>query len=157
MGRRSTGALSVVMAACIMAFPQPHHQAHNKEVVHQRGNLPVLEGHNVLKFPILLTERPKPGRHELGKLQIDGIGDVEVSIVTDSKGEVTQILTAWPKDVTPEHLSTTTHTVYKSSAGGGGIVKEGASKCVLMHASGQCAACSSFVWVEVIYDHPGAH
>jgi hypothetical protein len=117
--------------------------------VHQRGNIPVLEGHEVHKFPIEIAGRLAPGTHKLGQIQIDGIGAVQVAVEVGMDGSVAKIMTQWPKEVRPELVSDTTHQTYAASSGGA-ISASGKAKCQLIHAGGQCLGCSRLIWIEII-------
>ena len=117
---------------------------------HQRGNVAIFEGHELHKYSIHLSEPLPPGTHDLGTLQIEGIGAVRIAVEVNTEGEISDIQSQWPKDVKPEILSTTSHAVYAASAGGA-IKPSGKKKCECksIHAGGNCDGCSTYNWLEV--------
>ena|SRR6267142_2171848 len=115
---------------------------------HQQGNVPILEGHKVHKYSIIVSEELQPGQHDLGELQLQGIGSVHVDVDVDAKGDISKLHSRWPTGVKPEILSNTSHEVYRY-AGGRGISAAGKSHCELIHAAGSCDGCSTFNWLEV--------
>ncbi|HKT25667.1 MAG TPA: hypothetical protein VJR04_13745 [Terriglobales bacterium] len=115
---------------------------------HQRGNIPILEGHEVHKFSILVSQRLTPGRHEIGDVNVGAIGAVRVAVLVDASGKISQIEANWPSQVKPELISSTTHPVYLAILGQG-IRQVGEAHCELTHAAGSCNGCSTFNWLEV--------
>jgi hypothetical protein len=117
-------------------------------VEHERGNYPVLEGHEVHRYPIFLDSALSPGRHDLGSLSMGELGVIPVAVVFSKTGEVDDILLQWPSKVVPEEWAMVSHPVYKAS--GSTVQAAGKSKCKLIHAGGQCTGCSSLIWVEIV-------
>ena len=121
----------------------------NIPIEHQRGDVAILEGHEIHKYPIYLSAALFPGYHELGSIMLHGIGEVHIAVDVGKDGIVSRIRTRWPSEIQPEVISSTSHNVYYA-APGLGIVATGKAKCELIHAAGSCDGCSTFNWLEVV-------
>jgi len=115
---------------------------------HQKGNIPIVEGHQLHKVPILISHPLAPGRHELGKVDMGPAGALPVTITVDSGGHVTKIDVSWPADVRPQLLSFTSHPVYQYVPGDA-VSTIGEAACSLTHVGGQCLYCSTWLWIEI--------
>jgi hypothetical protein len=120
---------------------------------HQRGNIPILEGHEVHMYEILIREPLAAGHHNLGTLRLDKLGEVQVSVEIGKDGSVSKITTGWPSQVKPEVVSDTTHDVFFASPGQA-LKKKGKSKCQNIHAGGSCDGCSTYNWLIVTQLQP---
>lgn len=115
---------------------------------HQKGDVAVLEGHEIHKYPIYISRPLSPGSHELGFIEMKGIGKVFVSVDVDRNGNISNINAKWPDEVKPEILSVTEHDVYTTHEGV--IERIGKAKCQNIHAGGNCAGCCTYNWLEVV-------
>jgi len=147
-----TGASIVLAMVCIgLAGGQNTSRNVAARVInpaHQHGNIPILEGHELHKFSILVSQRLTSGRHEIGDIDAGAIGAVHVAVLVDSSGKISQVEANWPSQVKPELISSTTHPVYLATLGQG-IRQIGEAHCELTHAAGSCNGCSTFNWLEV--------
>ena len=114
---------------------------------HQRGNVAILEGHDMHRYSIELTRPLPPGRHTIGNIAISKLGTLPVTVIVAGNGEIQDIEVGWAKEVRPERLAFVSHEVYESD--GKQIRTKGSAKCQLIHAAGQCMGCSQYIWVEV--------
>ena len=123
-----------------------------EEIVYQRGDIAIVDGHELYRYPIYVLGPLSPGRHDLGSLQLPKTdARIDVAVEVDSNGTVSDILlTGWPSEVEVETLSVTTHDVYYVAPGGSLTKSAKKAKCVRLHASGQCLFCSTHLWIEVL-------
>lgn len=114
----------------------------------------MVDGHEQHHYPIYVDYELTSGAHELGSLDLPGIGHVHVRADVDRHGDITGFTTRWPSHVTPEPIASMKHVVYKATPGHG-IHQSGQAHCENIHAGGNCDGCSTYNWIEVVQFRPG--